>query len=291
MIFVVIGVIIGAMMGSFACCQVRRMRRKEEGSPKLGKWSVCEKCGKRLKKRENIPVVSWLVQKGKCTKCGARIGMSEILSEVGLAAIFGILGYIFCQDFWQTTLSKVLFGGDAMTIVVWLKLAAWGLMAVAVVLMWMVTIYDAKWGEMPAKLLWAVVGLALAIRILMIFISGVEWFSLLGAVAILPGLYLVLYLISPGKLVGDGDWVLALAVALILGDWRLAFFALFLSNAMASVVAVAIVVRDKRKAKKGKSGPTLGKEMTLRIPFGPYLVLALIVVLLFAPQLQGLIRI
>lgn len=345
--------VIGAMMGSFACCQVRRIWRKERGLKGLGKWSVCEKCGKRLKVRENIPVISWLVQRGKCTKCGARIGVSEFLSEIGLMGIFGALGYVFWRDFWVSSATRaailgggavlsggvlsgesaVLSGGNAVLGhsgglggalgAEWASIAVWILLLVAVVLMWMITIYDAKWGKMPTKLLVSSVICAILIRFLAILSnlggfaglsagvagSGGLWnylqgsglwaglrsdlWSLAGAMVILPGLYLVLYLVSRGKLVGDGDWLLALAIALIFGNWWLAFFVLFLSNTMASVVGVATIIRDRKKAANGKKGveeiKTFGKEMTLKIPFGPYLVLATVAVMIFAPLIQSLL--
>ena len=324
-IFVAVGAIIGAMMGSFACCQVRRMRRKEKGEKPLGKWSVCEKCGKRLKKRENIPVISWLVQRGKCTKCGARIGVSEILSEVGLAAIFGVLGYVFYRDFWQgSALNKIILGGEgSVSLNEWLGVAIWILIAVAVVLMWMITIYDAKWGEMPTKLLVATIIVAVIVRLLMIASSGVievvvhdgfgaigasglgetlraDLLNLAGALAVLPGLYLVLYICSRGKLVGDGDWLLALAIALLLGNWWLAFFELFFSNALASIAGIGAILKDRKKAcgvedkkkeqtreeKIDRKAERFSREMSIKIPFGPYLVVAFVVVMALAPILM-----
>ncbi len=289
-IFVMLGAIIGAMLGSFACCQVRRMRRKEKGLKPLGKWSVCEKCGKRLGKKENIPIVSWLVQRGKCKKCGAKIGVTEILSEVGLAAVFGVLGYVFYRDIWHGTMfGNRVFAGEFSTNE-WFIIASWILFVILMVVMWMITIYDAKWGKMPTKLLVFAVLLAAVIRLIAIASGGMSdltsaLLNLLAAVAILPGLYLLLYLISRGKLVGDGDWILALAVALLLGDWWLAFFEVFLSNAIASVVAMLMIIRDRKKSKK----ESFGKEFTIKIPFGPYLVIAYVIIAAFSPIILGML--
>ena len=63
--------------------------------------------------------------------------------------------------------------------------------------------------------------------------------NLIGSVAILAGIYYLLYKISREKLVGGGDWILALAIAIMLGSWWLALIALFLSNFLASIYGIA----------------------------------------------------
>ena len=69
-ILIIFSVIFGAAFGSFACCQAWRIRLREEGKKDPGKRSVCLNCGKKLAWYENIPIVSWLAQGGKCRKCG-----------------------------------------------------------------------------------------------------------------------------------------------------------------------------------------------------------------------------
>ena len=96
---------------------------------------------------------------------------------------------------------------------------------------------------------------------------------LLGAVAILAGTYFLLYFFSKEKLVGSGDWLIALPIALILGHWWLALVVLFLSNLLGSVFGVF----QKLHQKKGQ------------IPFGPFLVAAFIVVYVSQSWLLSLI--
>lgn len=55
--------------------------------------SRCPSCGHRIRFYENIPVVSWLFLRGKCSACGARIGVRYPLVELGTAALFGVLGW------------------------------------------------------------------------------------------------------------------------------------------------------------------------------------------------------
>jgi prepilin signal peptidase PulO-like enzyme (type II secretory pathway) len=111
--------------------------------------------------------------------------------------------------------------------------------------------------------------------------AALEIISRLGAVLILSGVYLALYLVSKGKkatakkygqLVGDGDWLLALPLAVMLGDWWLALVALTLANLLGSFVALPLLA-----TKKAKTGSML--------PLGPFLITAFWVVFLAQPLL------
>ena len=102
-------VVLGAVLGSFSCCQAWRIRYKVEKKGELGKRSVCLSCGKKLRWYENMPIVSWVLQRGKCRKCGKKIGTAEIMSEV-LGGVFGgMVGVKF--------LDKIMTGelGDGIT--------------------------------------------------------------------------------------------------------------------------------------------------------------------------------
>ena len=94
---VVMGVCLGAVLGSFVCCQAWRIRYKTEGKKELGKRSVCLKCGRKLRWYENIPIISYILQRGKCRGCGEKIGKAEIVSEIIGAVFLGILGYKYAR--------------------------------------------------------------------------------------------------------------------------------------------------------------------------------------------------
>ena len=274
---ILLGLVLGATLGSFACCQVRRMRRKEKGEKKLGKWSVCEHCGHKLAWYENIPIISWFALRGKCKKCKQKIGAMELTSEIGLAIIFVVLALVFARmtDWLVAVTPEALIASAFFTVIM--------------TLMWMIASYDMKWGKMPTVLLIATVILALGMRIWALITSGpalqADLLNLVGALLVLPVLYFALYFFSKEKLVGGGDWILALAIALILGDWWLAFFVLFISNALASIVAVFLIIKDRKVHKKAK----MSKEMTMKIPFGPYLVLALVLVIALEPWISRML--
>lgn len=163
LLFVVFFVILGAVMGSFCCCQVWRIRYKEEGKEKLGERSVCLHCKKQLRWYENIPVVSWLVQGGRCRKCGKKIGNMEIISEIVGAVMFGVLG------------SVTVFGGFGFPFGAGEGLGVSMIEAVVIgvgfVLMLMLAIYDAKWGELPMFLLIALAIIGVVLRIIVLYMT------------------------------------------------------------------------------------------------------------------------
>ena len=254
----VLVLVVGAMMGSFACCQVWRMRYKQEGKKALGKWSVCLACGKRLEWYDNIPIFSWLFLKGKCRKCGKPIGTMEILSEVGLMVIYGLMAMYFWPSLWIET------GVDALV------LCKFVMMLVLMVVMWMLFLYDGRWGEMPTKLLYLAIILAAIYR----GMAGMsDYISVFGAILILAGVYFALYIFSGEKLVGAGDWMLCLAIALTLGNWWLALITLFLANFLGSVIMLPVAKKTKNHT----------------IHFAPFLITAFLIVFIFQNALNNII--
>ena len=272
--------IIGAILGSFACCQAWRIRLKQIGKKDPGKWSVCLSCKARLKPSENIPVLSWVAQRGKCKHCGASIGKVEILSELSLGMTFAAFGAYLYPKY----ISVI---GDANPLSMIMLAVTTLLLAVVLTTMWVLAIYDAKWQELPTKLLvllniFAVIYLVVQYvgyfpnsgDVGLFFVSLKSPFlSLLGAIGILAGTYFLLYFFSREKLVGSGDWLVALPIALILGHWWLALVTLFLSNLFGSIYGMY------QKIRKNQS----------QIPFGPFLILAFVITYIMQGWLISLI--
>ena len=168
--------IMGAMLGSFACCQVWRIRKGDKS-----KWSHCMNCKYRLQWYDNIPIISWLMLGGKCRKCRKKIGYAEILAEVGLALVFALTFW-----FWPTK-SELL----ALSVAEIIKFV---LFLINLVVFTILFIYDAKWKELPVFLM--VVAIVVAAVFLGINIwqgyalgGGFDWGSLVLALVFLPGLY------------------------------------------------------------------------------------------------------
>ncbi len=255
-LFLVFLFIIGACIGSFLCCQARRLRLKEQKKKPLGSRSVCLSCHHQLKWYDNLPIISWIALRGKCHYCHKKIGVAEILSELGLATAFFMIG---------TTVEI-----PTMTYLDWTSLFLILLFTTVIVFL---AIYDGLYGELPTSCLMLAIILAimaLAIKTyLTITISGFTleliWHPI-ASVAILGGIYLILYSVSKGRWVGDGDWLLATAIAIALIDPWLALIALFLANFIA-----CLIMYPSTKSKKNH-----------KIHFGPFLVIAFVITYSFA---------
>ena len=248
--------ILGACFGSFLCCQARRLRRKEQKKKSLGSRSVCLSCHHQLKWYDNLPIISWLTLKGKCRYCHKKIGVAELLSELGLALAFLMIGTTINIDTasyldW-TTLILVIFFTSILTFL---------------------AIYDGLYGELPTSFLNASIIIAIIILSIKLYLSisttgftpELIWYPLLS-VTILGGIYLALYLISKGRWVGNGDWFLGTAIGVVLFHPWLALIALFLANFIACLVMY----------------PTTKSKKNHKIHFGPFLVIAFVIAFSFA---------
>jgi leader peptidase (prepilin peptidase)/N-methyltransferase len=279
--------VFGAALGSFAMCQVWRMRAEQEedidhkatdkvrilrearkgrkGIEKLTKdKSICLSCGHEIAWYDKIPVVSWIMLGGRCRGCKKFIGVEEILCEVGLGAAF-VLSYLFFP------FKIVDFRTAAMFFIFLVSLTGF----------LMLFVYDMIWKRLPER------PLTFCIICAILFLGVRLWGSfsvaavidLLGALVILPGLYFVLYKASNEKLVGAGDYVLAIPIALTLGEALPAFFALFAANLLGSVVMFPIVLRRKRRGLKAQ------------VSFGPFLIAGFLVVFFAQNYIGGLLSI
>ena len=174
----------------------------------------------------------------------------EPLIELG-TAIFFVASYLF----WPVPLE----GGLQIAI-----FALWLVSGVGLAIMFA---YDAKWYLLPDKINFAVIGLGLVSAILTIIASTdtVEAiFSVIGSVAILSGLYFVLYQVSKGAWVGFGDVKLGLGLGLLLADWKLALIALFFANLIGCIIVIPLMVTGKLKRSS-------------HVPFGPLLIAGAII--------------
>ena len=262
-VFLCLLFILGACLGSFSCCQARRLHLKTKKSKSLGSRSVCLSCKYKLKWYDNIPILSWLFLKGKCRKCGKKIGCAEFLSEIGLAVAYLLLGFSF----------NVLLASPAEWLIFCLTL-------ILTVGLGFLAIYDGLYGQLPVPALIFCAACALAIVVLREWATfsnfenlGQNFINLLFAVLILGGLYLALYLVSKGKWVGDGDWILGTILALVLGTPWLALITLFVANLTACLVMAPIVKKNRHQ----------------KIYFGPFMIIAFIIVLSFSTFFNSLL--
>lgn len=79
-------VVFGAMIGSFLTVVAHRV---PAGESIVRPGSACPHCGHQLRWRDNVPIVSWLVLRGRCASCGARVSLRYPALEASTATAFG----------------------------------------------------------------------------------------------------------------------------------------------------------------------------------------------------------
>lgn len=299
-IFLIFGAIFGAILGSFACCQAWRLRLKSEGK-QMGNRSVCLHCGHRLSRFELIPIFSWLFLGGKCKKCKTKIGLIEIFSEIMMTIIFASFAFRTGSLIQQILQHTGPLNSAPLVIFEIIKLL---LLFVIFTIMWILLVYDKKWLQLPVNLLHLLIilsGIYFLFNLytkyglnLLVEVRGNEillvknslhlqdiWQYLLrdfsrflGAMLVLPGVYFVLYKFSRETLVGGGDFILLISVALLLGRWELGVIELGLSNLMAAIF-------NHRMLKNPKNRQPFG--------FAPYIILACMITLFFQTEILRLV--
>ena len=204
--------------------------------------SACPKCGTRILAWQNIPVVSWLVLRGKCAGCGTKIGLKYPLVELlaGIGAAYAA---------WRFGPSAAALGA---TLFVWFTIA--------------LAFIDQETGLLPDDLTLPLVWLGLLVNLYGAFVPLAD--AVVGAVA---G-YLALWLIYQGfKLLtgkegmGYGDFKMNAAVGAFLG-WKMLPLVILLS----SLVGLAFGALQMFAA-RGRW------DAGFRFHFGPYLAIAGIV--------------
>ena len=299
-IFLIFGAIFGAVLGSFACCQAWRIRLHSEGK-KLGNRSVCLHCGHRLSRLELIPIFSWLFLGGKCKKCKAKIGLMEFFSEIMMAIIFASFAFRTGSLIQQILQHTGPLNSAPLVIFETIKLL---LFFAIFTIMWILLVYDKKWLELPVNLLRLLIilsgiyfifnlytkyGLNLLIEtrgneVLLVknslHLQDIwqyllrDFLRFLGAMLVLPGIYFILYKFSRETLVGGGDFILLISVALLLGRWELGVIELGLSNLLAVIFNYHMLRNSKKRQPFG---------------FAPYIILACMITLLFQTEILRLI--
>lgn len=275
LIYIALG-LFGATFGSFAIATMWRIRARQLEDDKRHKEPVdsveykklkpllghsfsrdrsrCLSCGYALKWYDMVPILSWVLLGGKCRRCRKPIGYTEVIAEIGLAAFF-VASYML----WPFVLDS---GWEIARFVVWL------IAGVVLTILWA---YDARWYLLPDKLtlLLALLG------VVTVAIAAIQSEDIvgtlvhaLGAVAVLGGLYALLYAVSRGAWVGFGDVKLGVGLGLLLADWRLALIALFLANIIGCLVVLPLLATKKLR---GRS----------RVPFGPFLIAGTIIAYFF----------
>lgn len=108
-----IGAVLGSAFGSFvACARARRVAGQSLRHPP----SRCDACHRHLTLPDLIPILSWLLLRGRCRRCGAVIGLTPLLWEAGLTTTGLLLGLLYGLTLWLVPALIITFSLLAATL-------------------------------------------------------------------------------------------------------------------------------------------------------------------------------
>ena len=235
----------GLAVGSFMTVAVWRMPRGESvATPR----SRCPSCGTEISPRDNVPVVSWLLLRGRCRACGAPISSEYPLTELATATLV-VAAVARYESLWQGIMIALLL---AMV------------PAIAIV--------DVRHRIIPNRLMYPSL-VAFPVYVVIGWLLGGPLDPPRAAIGLLAfgGGLLVVAMVSRGMGMGDVKLAGVIGVAfgaIGLGDVGVAAAAAVVLGGIGGLVALG-----------------MGRGRKSAIPFGPYLAAGAVVAAFWGPQL------
>jgi leader peptidase (prepilin peptidase)/N-methyltransferase len=225
---------LGLLVGSFLNVVIWRVPRKESV---VTPASHCPGCDAPISPRDNIPVLSWVLLRGRCRHCQVHISARYPLIELACAALFGAIGARFAHS-WALP-AYLVFGA--------------GLLAISVI--------DLEHYIIPNRIVYPLGFASVPLLALGAGLEGEWWWfarALIGAAGAFSALF-VIHVASPRGM-GFGDVRLSFLIGLYLGYLGALDVpvGLFLGFAYGAVIGVLLIATGLRTRKQ-------------HVPFGPFL--------------------
>ncbi len=252
---VLLGLVLGLVFASFV--NVAAGGKKSPAANIFRKHSVCDKCGKTLVWWELIPVVSWLLLRGRCSKCKKPISIFHPISEL-------ILGLSVAGIFW-------VYSGDLLNLIFYSTL---------IIILYFFAVFDFDKRLVPNIYLFPLIALLVIYRIVLWavlkqspedFVLGGIIYPAIFTLFIGAGYYGLLPGVKRGVLgFGWGDVKLAIFIGLGIGLKLVivSFFGAVFSGALVGVILLLI------KRKRG-----------LKMPFVPFMFLGTVIAIVFGREI------
>ena len=230
--------LIGLAVGSFLNSVIYRLEKKESI---IKARSYCPYCKKTLSWFELIPLMSFILQRGKCRHCKKPILLQYPLVELATGILFVLCGWYFLPNI----LDSIFYILVSSCLIV-------------------IFVYDLKHYIIPNEVVYSGIILAFLYQLqFSIFQPMAGNFGPFISAILVGSFFLAIILISKGRWMGMGDVKLAVFMGLVLG-WPGILVALFLAFLIGAFTSVILIIFKKK---------TLKSE----IPFGPFLAGATLV--------------
>ena len=246
-------IILGALWGSFAnVCILRLPQNKGVVSGR----SYCPKCKKKIIWKDNIPIISYILLKGKCRKCkkpiSSQYALVEMLSLISFVSIYYLYGISF------TTVLLII-------------------LALVLIIIFFI---DLKHFIIPNTLTFPLMALGLIKSFIPnlneIFPNYID--SIIGGLFGYGIIWSIIFFykqIRKKEGMGLGDAKLFAAIGFWFG-WISIPFVIFLSSITALISVVPDLIKNSKK-------------MSTQIPFGPYIIIGTLLYLVFENNLKSIV--
>ena len=250
-LYVFVG-LLGLIIGSFVNVVIWRV---PQGLSIVRPGSACPRCGHEITALENIPILSWLVLRGRCSGCQAGISVRYPLVEAAVGALFVLMA-------WRVGFTPIL--------PLWLYLAAAGTALFLI---------DIDKQRLPDVIVWpswvvTLVGLGVAAM----FTTGARDHLVHAGwgVLVFGGLYALIFYGTLGRGMGFGDVKLAPVLGAALGwfGWGSTLVGLMGGFVIGGVVGLGLIIFGSHGRRS-------------RVPHGPFMLSGALAGLLFGPALWG----
>lgn len=251
--------VFGTCFGSFVSVLASRLPKNEDF---VFKSSYCPKCKQKLLWYQNIPLIGFILLRGRCAHCNKKISYRYPLLEIVSGLQFAFAGWYlsFCTD---TSLLCNTFG-----INYWISLI---LLCFISVVMLLVFVIDYDYMVIPDQFVYVLI--FISTLLLGIFHHGSLYYYLLAGL-IASNFLLFLHIITNGRGMGLGDVKFALPVGMVLGLTGTIYWVM-ISFIVGGVVALLLMF-------------TKNTTLKSKIAFGPFLVIGFFVTLLLFEKLNYL---
>jgi leader peptidase (prepilin peptidase) / N-methyltransferase len=288
----VLAFVLGALFGSFANVCIYRWPPTDEhprGQSVVRPGSRCPACGKPVRWSDNVPLLSYLILRGRCRDCGAAFSARYLLVEAAM-------GILFLAAYHFTMVAGFPYDPLSVRVLRFLVLSA--LVFVLVV----ITFIDLDHRLILDKITYPAIPVFYGLGLLL---PERDWpDGLIGAAVGYGVVWLigeVYYRLTGREGLGLGDGKLLALIGALLG-WQAVVAALFAGSLIGSVVSIPVLLAGQRRARPtdpaGDTDPSRdqvpaqdgdGDDTSplrhAQIPFGPFLALGAILYIFVEPWL------
>lgn len=255
--------LLGLLVGSFLNVVIYRVPL---GKSIVSPPSSCPSCGERIRGWDNIPVLSWVLLRGKCRTCGLPISARYPLIEASSAVLFGFVGARFLAPIAEAGVDAAFVASTAIVGVAFLHFAAISIALAAI---------DLDTHRLPNVLTLPSYIVAIVLFAIAALLSG-DWSGLLRSViagAALFAAYFAMAFAYPQGM-GLGDVKLAGLIGVYLGwlGWGSVIVGAFGAFVLGGAFSVFLIATRRAGRKSG-------------IPFGPWMLAGAFVGVFFGEHL------